>query len=1095
MKLTYLGVDGVKGRTAGFTVTQPNILLIGGMGSGKAQPLDCNILTPVGWRRMGDIRVGDAVINPCGGHAAVTGVFPQGEKDVYKITFSDGSSTQCCEEHLWQVQTPKRKHCGLAPRVLSLRQIMDHGLVDGCGNSRFFVPMVVPVSFVTDERRPIDPYLLGALLGDGSLGQKDVTITSADDEIAQLVGAACGDLGVGIRGSRKRNSKASTYRFGSPRPVYVKRDSLCGGRLGNLVSAQPNSLMCGLRSLGLVGRRSHDKFIPPGYLYASVDDRLAVLQGLCDTDGYACRHGAEFTTVSPQLAADVRFLVLSLGGKVATTSRIPTCVYKGSRRDGQRSYRLYFSLPAKFVPFRLTRKRENYAVPTKYSPTRAIVRVEPAGMAPCQCISVDSKESLYVTDDFIVTHNTAVIDGLHLLLLLPLRFGDRGLEALSPTGSWSVTGEFDHPDVRRLRRAINRGKAVFEVNAKAVKREQYEQAVKQVLDVDPHHVVLGEFLNLSGQKRAALFSQMLDASDATRSIDDMMQVIEKRTLAASLNSVLGEQHQSIAVRTIDDLAVVRETPAGLVEAMRKALSDRMGQKRDAEAALEKLYTTTGTAATSQTPVEIQAKIKAIDESLGGIKQRARDAVLQKERYDAANKLVAAAEESLTKTKANLEKQRAIAATRADHQKAAGDLEEAIAHARIAITECSNDVAALREGSKAMTDDRERLVRARQLLTDLLKQKWDVPADWLEEEFQQMAVKVGVAVGKSKWEPEEHRAVIDFTQEVVKEVLGGDLDRISEKVESLDSQIAAEQEKINAAQVAEREAKEKIDGTMSNPKVGTRSSLGLLAEHEMAVKAIAACEQAAQQVVSLEQAIGEQEQKRISVQDAAQKIMLVEDDEIVAAQLQAAEDERKVLSDALRKLDEAKAITGQIENQRLEVARLDLLAAALQRLVELSQRWRDGMVRDRISAVMEPFEANFKLLWGEEARVIHRSAGEGRSTEFDFAVRRVMSGFGEVEVGFDLLSDGETILTAAAFLAAMQQFKLKQVPPRVGSLLTLNSEALSFVGLRLLLERGPSLGLDAMLVANNRAEDVIARFPEAAKDWQIIDMGTPPRERI
>src|SRR4029077_425622 len=80
-----------------------NILVIGGTGGGKAQPDEALVLTPQGFRRMADLNVGNLVTCPDGSHVPVTGVFPQGEKEIYRIDFEDGRSAQCCDDHLWRV--------------------------------------------------------------------------------------------------------------------------------------------------------------------------------------------------------------------------------------------------------------------------------------------------------------------------------------------------------------------------------------------------------------------------------------------------------------------------------------------------------------------------------------------------------------------------------------------------------------------------------------------------------------------------------------------------------------------------------------------------------------------------------------------------------------------------------------------------------------------------------------------------------------------------------------------------------------------------------------------------------------------------------
>src|SRR5207248_6960622 len=202
--------------------------------------------------------VGDEVTNANGGTSRVTGVFPQGEVELYRVVFSDGTSVECCDEHLWYVRSAVRKFRGQPGRVLALRDFM-HDLRDAAGNAKHYIPIVQPIEF-TETSLPLDPYLLGVLLGDGGLTDHTVRVTSADSEI--LVSA----------------------QEALPRGVVAVKSGLIDWRLsGN--RPHPNPVTHGLRGLGLMGCGSAEKFIPDMYKFASVKSRTALLQGLLDTDG------------------------------------------------------------------------------------------------------------------------------------------------------------------------------------------------------------------------------------------------------------------------------------------------------------------------------------------------------------------------------------------------------------------------------------------------------------------------------------------------------------------------------------------------------------------------------------------------------------------------------------------------------------------------------------------------------------------------------------------------------------------------------------------------------------------------------------------
>jgi superfamily II DNA or RNA helicase len=366
-------------------------LLADDMGLGKALALETPILTPAGWKPMGCMAVGDEVINAQGGVSRVTGVFPQGEKQLYRVVFSDGTSVECCCEHLWQVTSSVRKYRRQPGRVMPLREFM-HDLHDAAGNAKHYIPMVAPIEF--EERPlPLDPYALGLLLGDGGLTDHTVRFPTADAERLAPIEQACPE------GVTVTYAAGIDWRISRARP-------------------RTNPLTQSLRDLGLMACGSSEKFIPDVYKFASRASRIALLQGLLDTDGCVRRgdNNIEYTTVSPHLARDVAFLVQSLGGTARIRSRSAgDLLANGERKACKLAYRMSVILPAEIQPFRVARKAAIYAPRHSCGPSRAIVDVQPVGRKPAQCISVDSPDGLYVTDHCIVTHNTAQVIALLLI--------------------------------------------------------------------------------------------------------------------------------------------------------------------------------------------------------------------------------------------------------------------------------------------------------------------------------------------------------------------------------------------------------------------------------------------------------------------------------------------------------------------------------------------------------------------------------------------------------------------------------------------------------------------------------------------------------
>jgi superfamily II DNA or RNA helicase len=191
----------------------------------------------------------------------------------------------------------------------------------------------------------------------------------------------------------------------------VSRGRAYDFRIRSTIRGQ-HAILEALDELDLTGLGSSMKFVPSVYKTASIPDRLAILQGLLDTDGTVNpkNNRVEFTSSSDQLAQDVAWLAQSLGGVARMGYKAsPKYMYKGEARIGKPAYRVGISLPPEFAPFRLTRKLTRYTPRTKYLPTRAIVSVEYEQDCEMMCIAVDAPDKLFLLDDFIVTHNTVQV--------------------------------------------------------------------------------------------------------------------------------------------------------------------------------------------------------------------------------------------------------------------------------------------------------------------------------------------------------------------------------------------------------------------------------------------------------------------------------------------------------------------------------------------------------------------------------------------------------------------------------------------------------------------------------------------------------------
>ncbi len=297
---------------------------------GRAQPIDRRVLTPTGWQAIGDLRVGDLVVGSDGLPTPVLGVFPQGRKDVYRVTTQDGASTLCCGEHLWSVETLDDKKHGSGPRVLQTTDMI--GKLRRHHQRFYELPMLSAPAQFEPQHVPMDPYAAGLAIASGE---------SVERLTKMYATVGCAD-------------------WDASGPVSAR------------VCAK----------------------IPPSYLLNTSSVRIALLQGLLDSDLGAFTQtvdgeAIEFEPSSTELADDLTFLVRSLGGTVIRRS---PCVQ--------------LQLPRWLPPFRDLRKRAKYEQYGAGRPMRMIESIEPVGEAECVCIQVAAADSLYVTDDFIVTHNT-----------------------------------------------------------------------------------------------------------------------------------------------------------------------------------------------------------------------------------------------------------------------------------------------------------------------------------------------------------------------------------------------------------------------------------------------------------------------------------------------------------------------------------------------------------------------------------------------------------------------------------------------------------------------------------------------------------------
>lgn len=369
-----------------------NIVVSGGTGSGKALEASTPVLTPSGWRPIGEMKVGDLVVDPSGTSVPVEGVYPQGRLALYRVTFEDGRSVLCCDDHLWKVWTRtsvwnpvrRRKERAMGWRTVPLREIrgwFERGRVPV---GRPAVPLVAPGMMpLPAASHPIPAYVVGALLGNGCLSSSLCRISGRDPSVIERIHSLLPE-------------------------ATMRKVSRGGGEIAILGGGVRRAL----HGLGMFGLRSWEKRIPEAYRVGTVEQRLELVRGLMDTNGTVGRNGAmSFATTSREMAEDLREILWSLGAIVKISWRSPSYIYRGERRQGRPTWVLNIFHPDPRSLFTLERKRVRCR-PSAISHRLRISTIESAGEGEAVCISVGSPEHLYVAKDYVVTHNTTLLNAI-----------------------------------------------------------------------------------------------------------------------------------------------------------------------------------------------------------------------------------------------------------------------------------------------------------------------------------------------------------------------------------------------------------------------------------------------------------------------------------------------------------------------------------------------------------------------------------------------------------------------------------------------------------------------------------------------------------
>lgn len=385
-------------------------------GSGKA--VLNNTLIPVAddrhYVQIKGIKVGDLVYNRLGSPVNVIGVYPQGKKDVYRVQFTDGRYLDCCKDHLFSYYTQDQKtkyahdKYNTPPKfsVSTVEELLNRGIGNICGNRlslKYWIPNNQPVER-KEQNYHLNPYVLGVLIGDGCLTERQLTISSNDSFIIEKVSSL-----LNVENIVKRSSiHTYSWYFVISDRVYEKRNKLVS--TADVLSEIPE----------LDNMHSYEKFIPDIYKYGSIEQRYKLLQGLFDTDGTVDKHRARvsFSTTSKHLVDDIQEVLWSLG--ISSTVEIDNRLSGHHKHIGYTIYvrtsfqikKKLFTLPRKLN--RIVNYEEYHQDTNKKVRTYDFIGIQSIEKLDKQedmtCICVDDEEHLYqVSNQYIVTHNSSTM--------------------------------------------------------------------------------------------------------------------------------------------------------------------------------------------------------------------------------------------------------------------------------------------------------------------------------------------------------------------------------------------------------------------------------------------------------------------------------------------------------------------------------------------------------------------------------------------------------------------------------------------------------------------------------------------------------------
>lgn len=368
--------------------------IVANPGFGKGLPVSTKIPTPNGFKLMGDLQVGDEVFAEDGSITKVTDIFEQGIEDVYKITFSDGRVSYCDENHLWKVYV-RGMNGTLVPKVIRLKEILPTYKIPRHTNNPnqdpykyiYYVRKNDPVEYYP-RSLPVDPWVLGCFIGNGCCSEQALAISCPNDEIPNRIAEKYGFIA-------KKNPCNDTYYFsyGENKPRVLTADFF----------KDIPEVCC---------KKSYEKSIPDAYMYSSISDRIHLLQGLMDTDGSITYDDNGFhvmySSTSSKLCNQIQYILWSLG--------FSSTIHVDKRSDKYTTgfcANVMFNVPneSKNIFFSVSHKLP-LAMDAAHAPQQdryrmiTIKDIQLDHQEECRCIKVSHPSHMFLTENFIPTHNT-----------------------------------------------------------------------------------------------------------------------------------------------------------------------------------------------------------------------------------------------------------------------------------------------------------------------------------------------------------------------------------------------------------------------------------------------------------------------------------------------------------------------------------------------------------------------------------------------------------------------------------------------------------------------------------------------------------------